>query len=313
MATGNIAITAIATIAAINSMRIIQPYIMCSLLLSASTLIPVAGIHVVAEEKSIDTGKTTDTDKASSEQIEKEKGDGEATFQPPDKWKMAESKMLSPNVKALVIGPSTSAYPPSINLATESYQGSLKQYIEIAKSIGTKKGGIWKDLGPFTTKAGKGRLTQLDTKTNWGDVRMLHLIILKDGAIYVLTAAALKLEFPTYYKDIFDTLILSRLHINNKMCDISLEFELKILTEKSMKKYRKLAFMALLTAVFCSTSVNLQAQDCCSVGGVGYEESLVVPSLTPYIALATVATIGLVAIAIRHTGSGHSHSHSHSH
>ncbi len=129
------------------------------------------------------------------------------SFQPPLGWKKAEANSsLSPNIKALVIGPSDSLVPPSINLATESYSGTLKDYLKIVRSIGIKKGSNWKDLGSFNTKAGKGHLTQLDTQSVWGDIRMMHVILLKNGVIYILTAAALKSEFPSHYKSFFDSL-----------------------------------------------------------------------------------------------------------
>ncbi len=129
-----------------------------------------------------------------------------ASFKPPTGWKQAETNTLSPNIKALVIGSSSSCVPPSINLATESYSGSFEDYLKIVRSIGEKKGNNWKDLGPFTTKAGKGRLVQLDNKTEWGDIRMLHVILLKNGTVYILTAAAMKSEFSKNYRAFFDAL-----------------------------------------------------------------------------------------------------------
>ena len=128
------------------------------------------------------------------------------SFQPPAGWKNAEKASLSPSVQALVVGPATSSIPPSINLATENYPGTLEEYLKIVRSIGEKRGSNWKDLGPFDTKAGKGRLTQLDTKTEWGDIRMMHVILVKNGIVYILTAAAMKSEFPTHYKTFFSAL-----------------------------------------------------------------------------------------------------------
>lgn len=81
-----------------------------------------------------------------------------------------------------------------------------------------------------------------------------------------------------------------------------------------MFNFKKIVLLTLLAATFMGTSAEVDAQGSfASVGGVGYEESLVLPSMTPYIALCTVAALGIVAIAVRHTGHGHSHSHNHSH
>lgn len=76
-----------------------------------------------------------------------------------------------------------------------------------------------------------------------------------------------------------------------------------------MKKLRKLILTTLAASSLSTTLVYAQEQPDFveSCGGVGYEESICCPSLTPYIALCTVAAIGIVAIAIRHTGHGHSH------
>lgn len=128
------------------------------------------------------------------------------TFKPPEGWRSVDASLLSPNVKALVIGPGSNTYPPSINLATESYSGNFTEYLKIVKSIGERKGVHWKDLGPFKTELGVGRLTQLDTQSEWGDVRMIHLIVLNQGTVFIVTAAALKDDFSKYYKIIFDSL-----------------------------------------------------------------------------------------------------------
>lgn len=134
-------------------------------------------------------------------------------FTPPEGWRQAESKSLSPNVKIMVVGKGKGEFPPSINLAVEPYKGTLKDYLKIVKSINASKGGNWKDLGKIRTDAGEGSLSQLDTKLQWGDVRMLHAIVSKNNTIYIMTAAALREEFPAYYKQFFDA--MRSLHIND--------------------------------------------------------------------------------------------------
>jgi len=125
------------------------------------------------------------------------------TFRPPEGWKSAESSQLSSRVKSMVVGTSAKGYPPSINLATESYSGTLKDYLKVIKSINDAKGILWKNLGDISTDAGVGNLSQVENKTQWGDIRMMHVVLLKDGVIYILTATALKDEFPGLYKDFF--------------------------------------------------------------------------------------------------------------
>ncbi len=125
------------------------------------------------------------------------------TFTPPPGWQLAESKGLPPSVKAMVIGKGKNAYPPSLNLAVEPWDKSLKEYIQLIKGIGESHAIDFKDLGTIQTEAGNGVLIQEDSKTRWGDERQMHVILLRNGSIYILTAAALKEEFPSFYKDFF--------------------------------------------------------------------------------------------------------------
>src|ERR1700722_12124044 len=53
---------------------------------------------------------------------------GALIFTPPPGWRVADPKQLPPSVKAMVVGKGAGEYPPSLNLATESYGGTLKQY-----------------------------------------------------------------------------------------------------------------------------------------------------------------------------------------
>ena len=119
---------------------------------------------------------------------------------------MIESKELLPSVKAMVVGKGAYEFPPSINLGTEPYTGTLKQYLKRIKDINTSQGAEWKDLGSIRTQAGDASFSQVDRKTEWGDVRMMHVILIKDGTVYIMTAAARKEEFPTFYKTFFTAL-----------------------------------------------------------------------------------------------------------
>lgn len=131
---------------------------------------------------------------------------GAVVFTPPQGWVLADPQALPPNVSVMVVGKGTHEYPPSLNLATEQYSGSLKQYLKIVKSINESKGDEWKDLGTIRTEAGDASLSQVDLKSKWGYERLMHLILVKNGTAYILTAAALKDEFPKFYKDFFNAM-----------------------------------------------------------------------------------------------------------
>lgn len=81
-----------------------------------------------------------------------------------------------------------------------------------------------------------------------------------------------------------------------------------------MSKLKKIVLLLTLAVMASgSFSNNLAAQDYTTeVGGCGYQDSCSSPSLTPYIALATVVIIAIVAVAVRHTHHHHNnHAHSH--
>lgn len=131
-----------------------------------------------------------------------------AVFTPPTGWNQADAKSvkLPPRVKVMVVGKGPSAYPPSMNLSSEVFQGTLKQYLQIVKRMNDDKGYDWKDLGTIRTQAGNASLSQVDTKSQWGDIRLMHVILLKNGTIYILTASALKNEFSLFYQDFFKSM-----------------------------------------------------------------------------------------------------------
>lgn len=128
---------------------------------------------------------------------------GAVLFNPPAGWLLADPKALPSNVKIMVVGKGSTDYPPSLNLTTERFAGTLKDYLKIVKAINDRNGDEWKDLGTIRTEAGEASLSQVDVKSKWGTERLMHVILMNDGTIYILTAAALKEEFPKFYKDFF--------------------------------------------------------------------------------------------------------------
>lgn len=127
-------------------------------------------------------------------------------FVPPPGWRNADNTTLPGRVKLMVVGKGTNEFPPSIALATEDYTGTLKQYLKIIKELNASKGHEWRDLGTIQTGAGNASLSQTDSKSQWGDIRMMHVILKKNEILYIVTAAALKNEFSLYYKEIFSSL-----------------------------------------------------------------------------------------------------------
>jgi hypothetical protein len=128
------------------------------------------------------------------------------TFTPPVGWHLVDISSLSSTVQTMVVGKGQYPYPPSMNLTTEPYAGTLKQYLKIIKAMNDSLNHEWKDLGWIETKAGRASLSQVDSQTEWGNVRLMHVVLLKNGRIYILTASALKDEFTNFYKDFFNSM-----------------------------------------------------------------------------------------------------------
>jgi hypothetical protein len=146
---------------------------------------------------------TTTSDPKSQEKPSLEQS---IAFTPPTGWMMADIKKLPPSVKIMVVGEGKTDFPPSINLGLEAYSGTLKQYIKTIKAINSSQGSCWKELGTLTTAVGIGNLYQEDTMTKWGCIRMMHLVLQKENNIYMMTAAATKEEFPSFYRLFFDSM-----------------------------------------------------------------------------------------------------------
>lgn len=135
---------------------------------------------------------------------EPQKEPGAVYFIPPPDWRVANADELMPHVSIMVVGKGLEDYPPSINLATEKYSGTIREYLKLVKGLNEAQGLDWKDLGTIRTKAGTGSLSQVDIKSKWGEERLMHVILKRNGTIYILTAAALKSEFPRFYSQFFD-------------------------------------------------------------------------------------------------------------
>lgn len=124
-------------------------------------------------------------------------------FHPPKDWEIIESRTMNSQVKiAFVHKTKKEGFCPSINLAIEEVEGTLTEYLNDVKAIYEQdRKNHWRKLGKVRTASGDAQLTEIDTTSNLGSVRMLQLILLKDNRAYIVTAAALKRDFCSYYRD----------------------------------------------------------------------------------------------------------------
>lgn len=124
-------------------------------------------------------------------------------FIPPDNWKMADPKKLSPMVEMCFLGKGKTSFYPSINIATEEIDISEKEYVSIVIKMHKNDPSIeFRGLGKIKTKTAIANLFELTTKTNFGLVKMLQAVIVKDSRAYVLTGSMHIDEFKTLSKTI---------------------------------------------------------------------------------------------------------------
>lgn len=125
-------------------------------------------------------------------------------FLPPKGWEYIDPKVLPPLVKVMIRGKGVGELPPSINLAVEKTDSTIEEYLNAIKTMNQlDRCTRWSRLGTMPSQAGELYLTQLDTQSKWGEVRMIQAITIQDGVVYVLTATALRTEFSKYCSDFF--------------------------------------------------------------------------------------------------------------
>jgi hypothetical protein len=126
-------------------------------------------------------------------------------FLPPTGWEIAHLKTPSPHVLVGFIGKGSTEFRPSINLAIEEVDVSLKEYVKAVKEIHLENPKAkWRDLGKFPMKAGEGRLTELTNPSPWGEMKVFQAMVVKDSKAYILTAAVLKQDLPKHQAAILD-------------------------------------------------------------------------------------------------------------
>ena len=127
-------------------------------------------------------------------------------FTPPKGWGYSDPQSLPKSVKLMVIGESKGSFPPSINLSIEPFEGTLADYLKIVKAINASQNNEWKNLGPIHTQAGRANLSQVDSSSKWGPIRLMHVILVRDHTAYIMTSAASRDEFSRFYKQFFQSM-----------------------------------------------------------------------------------------------------------
>jgi hypothetical protein len=128
-------------------------------------------------------------------------------FVPPEGWECVQPKNLSSQVQIGFVGQAKSGFRPSLNLATEQVDVPLKEYIKAVREIHESEMKVkWRDLGAFSFRAGKGRLTEITSQSPYGEIKMLQGLFVEDGWAYILTGAVLRDEFGAMQKTLLAAL-----------------------------------------------------------------------------------------------------------
>ena len=124
-------------------------------------------------------------------------------FIPPPGWEMADPSLSTQLTNASFI---SQAHPGcSISLSVEPTEGSLKDYVAAVKALFVQDPNArWREIGPYKTASGEGRLVEIEMKSAMGDMRQLQLIQLHNDVAYIVTTSAPKGYFailaPTFKK-----------------------------------------------------------------------------------------------------------------
>ena len=128
-------------------------------------------------------------------------------FSPPSDWECVDPSTLSSLVHVGFVGKGKKLFRPSLNLAIEEVDCGMKAYLKAVKEIHESHPNTkWRDMGPFKSKGGKAHLTEINRKTQWGDVRMLQAILIRDSKAFILTGAVLREEFSDHFKSLLKSM-----------------------------------------------------------------------------------------------------------
>lgn len=127
-------------------------------------------------------------------------------FIPPKDWQCSKPKTLSPYVQVGFVTKGKNGFCPSISLAIEEIDGSLKEYVKDVKAVHLSEGTPCRDLGKFSMKGGIGHLLEISDSSSWGPVKMLQAFLVHNKKAYILTAAVLQEEFLSYQKEMLQSL-----------------------------------------------------------------------------------------------------------
>ncbi|MCB1085221.1 MAG: hypothetical protein KDK60_03880 [Chlamydiia bacterium] len=122
-----------------------------------------------------------------------------AFFTPPPGWVLGDPQTLQGGAKVGFVASKRKAISPSIVMTIENIgEADLETYMKAVARLHKKK--TYRELGAIPSKAGIGKIIQIDEKHEWGVSRMLQAITLVSGHAIILAGVTPKEEFLTYHQ-----------------------------------------------------------------------------------------------------------------
>ncbi len=126
---------------------------------------------------------------------------------PPKGWEcITDQAQLPQKIKLIYIGKPTAANPfnPSMNVACEETPLNLADYVKSAKAYHESQPETkCALLGKINTAAGPAEILQLDRTMQWGIVRFIQAVMIRNGHAYVVTTTCIKEEFSALSPQLF--------------------------------------------------------------------------------------------------------------
>lgn len=134
-------------------------------------------------------------------------GDEKYIANPPKGWEcIHDPSQLPHKVKVIYIGKGIANHPftPSINVSCEKTSLPINEYVTVAKAYHEGQYDTRCTLlGKVKTAAGTAELLQIDRSSQWGAMRFIQAMLIRDGEAYVVTATCLKNDFSTLSSQLF--------------------------------------------------------------------------------------------------------------
>jgi hypothetical protein len=126
---------------------------------------------------------------------------------PPKGWEcIHDASQLPQKIKVIYVGKGTANNPfaPSINVACETTSMLIGEYVSLAKAYHEgERGTRCTALGKMNTESGAAELLQIDRPSQWGPVRFVQAMLIREGEAYVVTATCLKEDFSALSSQVF--------------------------------------------------------------------------------------------------------------